>query len=124
MKVITRNAIRCKKCGDIIESNSIHDFKECSCGACFVDGGHEYLRFGGDPEDFEVLTEYGDVPGYYVTVYTHYGRKNQFSTTRDINRVIKAYEDMWDYVVVKDEDGTEIYRTAGMEDFLKRHNYD
>ena len=40
---IIRNAIQCKKCGDIIESVSVHDFKTCSCGACSVDGGHYYL---------------------------------------------------------------------------------
>lgn len=39
-----QNAIKCRKCGDVIESTSTHDFKICSCGACAVDGGHEYLR--------------------------------------------------------------------------------
>ena len=38
MPRITRNAIRCKKCGDIIESKTVHDFKFCSCGSCAVDG--------------------------------------------------------------------------------------
>ena len=42
--MIIKNAIRCKLCGDEIESVSCHDFKWCSCGACAVDGGHEYLR--------------------------------------------------------------------------------
>ena len=42
--MIIRNAIKCKICGDIIESFSVHDYKVCSCGACAVDGGHEYLR--------------------------------------------------------------------------------
>ena len=41
---IRTNKIKCKKCGDIIESKSVHDFKWCSCGAVAVDGGHEYLR--------------------------------------------------------------------------------
>ena len=41
---IIRNAIQCKKCGDVIESVSVHDFKTCFCGTCSVDGGHEYLR--------------------------------------------------------------------------------
>ena len=35
---IIRNAIQCKKCGDIIESTSVHDFRTCSCGTCSVDG--------------------------------------------------------------------------------------
>ena len=41
MPRIIRNAIRCKKCGDIIESKTVHDFKFCSCGSCAVDGGHD-----------------------------------------------------------------------------------
>ena len=44
MQKIIRNAIRCKKCGDVIESKTVHDFKFCSCGSCAVDGGHDYLR--------------------------------------------------------------------------------
>ena len=54
---IVKNIIKCKKCGDIIESCSVHDFKFCSCGTCAVDGGHEYLRRCGNPEDWEELFE-------------------------------------------------------------------
>ena len=43
MKII-KNAIRCKICGDEIESTYRHDYVSCSCGACAVDGGHNYLR--------------------------------------------------------------------------------
>lgn len=49
--------IRCKKCRDVIESCTVHDFKFCSCGSCAVDGGHEYLRRCGNPEDWEELSE-------------------------------------------------------------------
>lgn len=42
--MIVRNVICCKWCGDIIESTYTHDYKECSCQAVAVDGGHEYLR--------------------------------------------------------------------------------
>lgn len=52
------NKIKCKKCVDIIESTSVHDFKWCSCGAVAVDGGHEYLRRVGNKEDFEELSDY------------------------------------------------------------------
>lgn len=58
-KKIIRNAIRCKHCGEVIESKSVHDFKYCSCGSCAVDGGHAYLRrcFINTPEeDFEELS--------------------------------------------------------------------
>ena len=57
MTRIIRNAIRCKKCGDVIESKAVHDFKLCSCGAGAVDGGHDYLRRCGNLEDWEELSK-------------------------------------------------------------------
>ena len=30
---IISNKIKCKKCGDIIESKSTNEYKRCSCGA-------------------------------------------------------------------------------------------
>ena len=30
---IISNKIKCKKCGNIIESKSTNDYKRCSCGA-------------------------------------------------------------------------------------------
>ena len=58
MKKIIRNRIKCKKCGEIIESTSIHDFKFCKCGAVAVDGGKDYLRRVGNKDDYEELIEY------------------------------------------------------------------
>lgn len=52
MREIIKNQIQCKYCGDIIESTHVHDFKWCSCGKVFVDGGHEYLR-RGFPDTYE-----------------------------------------------------------------------
>ncbi len=56
-KIIT-NKIRCRKCGDIVESVSVHDFRRCRCGAVAADGGHEYLRRIGNKEDWEDLSEF------------------------------------------------------------------
>ena len=44
MTKIIKNAIQCKICGDVIESTHRHDFVMCKCGACAVDGGHDYFR--------------------------------------------------------------------------------
>ena len=44
MRKIIKNIIQCKLCGDIIESTDRHQYVTCQCGACAVDGGHEYLR--------------------------------------------------------------------------------
>lgn len=38
--------IQCLECGDVIESLYRHDFRKCDCGACFLDGGDVYLRYG------------------------------------------------------------------------------
>ena len=58
-KIIT-NKIRCRKCGDVIESKYTHDFRFCKCGAVAVDGGKEYLRRVGNLEDWEELSECAD----------------------------------------------------------------
>ena len=56
-----KNKIRCKICGDIVESKFVHSYAPCSCGACFTDGGYQipgdgarYVRRGWDPK-------YGDI---------------------------------------------------------------
>lgn len=55
--MIIHNRIKCLKCGDIIESKSVHDFRWCSCKACAVDGGHYYLKRIGEPTDWEDMSE-------------------------------------------------------------------
>ena len=57
---LIRNAARCKRCGDIVESRHRHDFRPCKCGAVTVDGGLDYLRRCGDIADIEDLSEYSD----------------------------------------------------------------
>ena len=59
-KKIRVNKIKCRKCGNIIESTSVHDFRFCSCGACAVDGGIEYLKRVGEHEDWEELSEFDE----------------------------------------------------------------
>ena len=55
---IIKNAIQCKLCGEIIESTDRHEHVECKCGACAVDGGHDYLRrCAKDLECFIELSE-------------------------------------------------------------------
>jgi len=57
MEKIIVNRIRCKRCGDVIESMYTHDFKLCQCGAVGIDGGKEYLRREFDSEeDYQELS--------------------------------------------------------------------
>jgi len=61
---IIRNSARCKRCGDEIESKSVHDFRYCKCGAIFVDGGHDYMRRGANTwdnfEDTSIVEQVSD----------------------------------------------------------------
>lgn len=51
---ILQNEAKCLKCGDQIYSAHRHDFKGCSCGNIFVDGGMSYIRHGFvDPTEYE-----------------------------------------------------------------------
>lgn len=45
---IILNAVICVKCGDLVRSTHRHDFRPCTCGAIYVDGGLDYLRRLGD----------------------------------------------------------------------------
>ena len=49
------NILRCKKCGDIITSDERHDMNWCKCGAIAIDGGDDYCKITGNPEDMEVF---------------------------------------------------------------------
>lgn len=53
---IIKNVIKCKKCGDEIESKTVHDFRFCKCGSVAVDGGHDYLCRCGNREDWEEMS--------------------------------------------------------------------
>lgn len=61
MKIL-RNVARCRKCDTILESMHVHDWVSCECGN-FVDGGREYLRRGGAPEDIEEMSVYEEKKG-------------------------------------------------------------
>ena len=45
--------IKCLNCGDIIESKSVHNLVSCKCESCYIDGGQDYLHFGG--KDFNKI---------------------------------------------------------------------
>jgi len=48
----------CRKCWDVIQSKSNHDFTFCSCETIFVDGGSSCPRWGSrDPEDIFMIPD-------------------------------------------------------------------
>ena len=57
---IYKNRIKCNLCGEILVSESVHDFKFCKCGTVAVGGGKEYLRriYKNSTDDYTELSEY------------------------------------------------------------------
>ena len=45
--------IKCLICNDIIESKHRHNLVNCKCENCYIDGGQDYLHFGG--KDFNKI---------------------------------------------------------------------
>lgn len=45
--------IKCLICNDIIESTHTHALTTCKCENCYIDGGQDYLHFGG--KDFDKI---------------------------------------------------------------------
>lgn len=121
MKKLVRNAIRCKHCGDIVESKSVHDFEQCSCGACFTDGGLEYLHRGfksSPDDDYEELDEYEDVLGYHVE-YQYKGLLDIWSNSGGhkmdipgtLDEIFRRFPQSEYYLRIEDEDGNVILNT-------------
>lgn len=121
MKKLVRNAIRCRRCWDVIESKSVHDYKECSCGACSVDGGLEYLRRGfkiSPEEDYEDLCEYVDVPGYHIAYRSKiYGFFEPYETdlAEPLNEIFRRFPPQVYNLRITSEDGTVIMDTFSEE---------
>lgn len=48
--ILVKNSVICGYCNEEIQSQYQHDFKVCSCGKTYVDGGvlGYYTRVGGD----------------------------------------------------------------------------
>ena len=47
MTTLLRSQVECPTCGELIASIHRHDFRSCSKGCSFIDGGRDYLRCGG-----------------------------------------------------------------------------
>ena len=59
---ILKNAVKCLKCGEIIESTYTHNYVTCGCGNVSVDGGKDYLkRCFRETDSWEDLSEYEPV---------------------------------------------------------------
>ena len=56
-RTIIRNAAKCRRCGDVVESKEPGQIVYCRCRSIAVDGGRDYLRRVGAEKDIEELSE-------------------------------------------------------------------
>ena len=49
--------MKCKICGSVVKSMYRHDFVTCKCGKVSIDGGSDYTRCVGNPDDYELIGE-------------------------------------------------------------------
>ena len=90
-EIILVNKIRCKKCNTEIESKDVHEFKYCKCGAVAVDGGQEYLRRIGNPEDIEDISETTSRKKYILILKEKI--RNQEKIIRNLNDKLKQIKE-------------------------------
>lgn len=90
--IIVKNMVKCKKCGDIIESTYRHDFVTCSCGEVSVDGGHAYLRrCFKDDDSYEELSEEKEISDEeYQVMLDEYNERRRKAYDQALLELFKA----------------------------------
>ena len=58
---LIRNAAKCKRCGDIVESKTPYHFVQCTCKLLAVDGGLTGARVIGEEAHYEILWEWATI---------------------------------------------------------------
>lgn len=76
--------IKCLICGEIIKSKFLHNIEYCKCNNCYIDGGQDYLHFGGN--DFnKILIIFDD--GTEILASDEEEYKNKYEEWEDNNRI-------------------------------------
>lgn len=76
--------IKCLCCNDTIESKFTHNLVFCKCNNCYIDGGQDYLHFGGN--DFnKILIIFDD--GTEILASDEKEYKNKYEEWEYNNRI-------------------------------------
>ena len=94
MKTIIQNEAQCKKCGDIIWSGHRHDFKSCSCGAISVDGGRDYIRRCGSPDD--IIERSMSMDSYHLALTVDAAKQMRETGRNDLGIVLGVIRSLRD----------------------------
>ena len=78
--------IKCLRCNDIIESKYRHGLSSCKCNNCYIDGGQDYLHFGG--KDFtKILIIFDDGTEVLASYEEKYKKKYEEWEGNSINKL-------------------------------------
>jgi len=117
------NGIYSKSTKEILYSRSRNDFRESEDGNCFVDGGFDYFRMGGNFENFIEVELDPEILLKQILYYDwNYGNKNaenfkngycgRFKLSEKSSKsfygklITKGFEEVWkSHIGGMDEDG-------------------
>jgi len=90
---IAVSCIQCPNCLDIIYSRANHDFRACTCGQSFVDGGFDYIRFGGVEFDkIKIFKKYINGETRQSLYNDWNNRTNKYGLITNTTLKIKSYK--------------------------------
>jgi hypothetical protein len=87
------NAARCYHCGDVCVSRSRHDYVRCLCKSVAVDGGLDYQRVVGYPENYENLAVYSHEPFERIRQFVEWGGRGRYGDQPLVYVKLKAMSD-------------------------------
>ncbi|MBQ3408509.1 MAG: hypothetical protein IJH12_04820 [Clostridia bacterium] len=81
--------IKCLICGDIIESKTTHDLVNCKCDNCYIDGGQNYLHFGGNNYE-KILIIFEDGTEILASDDEEYRKKYEEWEEKKVKEVVES----------------------------------
>ena len=114
--------IRCRHCGDEIQSMSRHDYRSCKCGKIAIDGGTDYTRINGNFEDWELLNLAEDFGFRYS--YMIDNLESLYDYLQAYNKDYKVYKSgkEW-WVQFSDDDSVALFLWLDSSSIVFRKGY-
>lgn len=112
--------IRCRHCGDEIQSMSRHDYRSCKCGKIAIDGGTDYTQINGNFDDWELLNMAEDFGFRYMIDSLESLYDNLQAYNRDY-KVYKSGKEWW--VQFTDDNSVALFLWLDSSSIVFRKGY-
>jgi len=111
------NYIECKECSDVLFSFNRHDYKQCTCGKSFIDGGWDYTRYSGELKSGEIKDLMPEIREQFKWGQNYDENNNRLYKTifkkleeLDIRHINNIIEYLLEKGSSKDEENNFVYR--------------